>query len=54
MIYDIFTASLLKLYCGFSSLTLTSIVMISFYIPSNFARVVSITENEYGFGVHLF
>ena len=30
---DIFTASLLILYCSFSSLLVPSLVMISFYIP---------------------
>ena len=55
-------ASLLILYCGFLSLILLSIVMISFYILSkrfflkrkeiSDARVVSVTKNEYGFAVY--
>ena len=48
-------------YCIFSSLTLSSIVMISFYILSkrfflkreglSDARVLSVTKSEYGFAV---
>ena len=48
--------------CSFSPLTLSSIVMISFYIlPKRFfpkrkglsdARVALITKNEYGFSAH--
>ena len=59
---DIFAASLLISYCSFSSLILSSIVMINFYILSkrfflkheelSDARVVSITTKEYGFAVH--
>ena len=59
---DISVASLLVLYCSFSSLILSSIVMISFYILSkrfslkcdglSDARVTSITKKEYGFAVH--
>ena len=58
---DIFVASLLILHCTFSSLILSSIVIISFYILSkklfmkreelSDARVVSKTNSEYGFGV---
>ena len=49
-------------YCSFSSLILSLIVMISFYILSkrfflihkglSDARVASITKNQYGLGVH--
>ena len=59
---DIFAASLLISYCSFSSLILSSIVMIIFHIlservflkPKGFsnARVASITEKEHGFAVH--
>ena len=58
---DIFAAFLLISYCRFSSLILSSIVMINFYILSerfflkreglSDARVVSITKKEYGFSV---
>ena len=59
----IFSASLLISYCSFSSLILSSIVMISFYILStrvflkrkglSDAIVASITKKEYGtFAVH--
>ena len=58
---DIFAASLLISYCSFLSLILSSIVPISFYIPSTRffpkrnglfdARVASITKKEYGFAV---
>ena len=51
-------------YCNFSSLILSSTVMISFYILSkrfplkrkelSDARVVSIIKNEYGFAVYFF
>ena len=59
---DIFVASLLILYCSFSCLILSSMLIISFYILSkrfflkreelSNAGVVSITKNEYGFAVH--
>ena len=59
---DIFTASLLISYCSFSSLILSSLIMISFYILSEIlflkrkglsdARVVSITKSKYGFAVN--
>ena len=59
---DILAASLLISYCNFSSLILSSVVMISFYILSKKffykreelynARFVSITKKEYGFVVH--
>ena len=59
---DIFPASLLILYCTFSSLIISSITIISFYILSkrcflkreklSDTRVVSITKNEYGFTVN--
>ena len=59
---DIFDAFLLISYCNFSSLILSSIVMISFYILSTRfslkceglpdARVASITKKDYGFAVH--
>ena len=58
---DIFAASLLISYCSFSSLIVSSIVMISYYVLSKIfflqheelsdARLVSIT-NEYSFAVH--
>ena len=58
---NIFAASLLISYYSFSSLILSSIVTISFYILSKWfslkreglsdPRVVSITEKEYGFPV---
>ena len=58
---DIFYACLLVSYCNFSSLILSSIVMISFYILSeriflkhqglSDAKVASITKKEYGFAV---
>ena len=58
----IFAASVLISYCSFSSLILSSIVMINFnvltkrFFPKHEelsdARVVSITWNEYGFTVH--
>ena len=54
---DIFATSLLISYCTFSSLILSSIVMINFYIVSKRfflrckefydGRVVSITKKEY-------
>ena len=57
-----FPGPLLTFYCSFSSLILSSIVVISFYIlyKSFFlkreelsdVRVVSITKKEYGFAVH--
>ena len=50
-------------YCNFSSLILSSMVMISVFILSerfflkrkglSYGRVVSITKKEYGFVVHL-
>ena len=59
---DIFAACLSILYCYFSSLILSSIVMISFYIPSkrfflkrkrlSDATVASIAKKEYGFALH--
>ena len=59
---DIFAASLLITYCSFSSLILSSVVMISFYILSkrfflkheglSDARVTSITKKEYDFTVY--
>ena len=59
---DIFTASLLILYCSFSSLIL-SFAMISFYVVSkrifpkrkelSDAGIVFITKKEDGFPVHL-
>ena len=58
---DIFATSLLISYCTFSSLILSSIVMINFYIVSkrfflkckelSDARVVSVTIKEYGSAV---
>ena len=61
---NIFAASLLKSYCSSSSLILSSVVFISFYIlPKTLclilkglseARVVSFTKKEYGFVVHFF
>ena len=58
---DIFTVSLLISYWSFSSLILSSIVMINFYIVSkrfflkreelSDGRVVSITKKEYGASV---
>ena len=61
---DIFAALRLISYCSFSSLILSSIAMISFYIFSkrlflkheglSDARVASITEKEHGFAVHFF
>ena len=61
--YDIFAASLLISYCSFSSLILSSIVMIGLYILSkrfflkrtgvSDAKVVSITQKEYCFSVHI-
>ena len=58
----IIAASLLISYCSFSTLILSSIVIISFYILSKRfflkreeltdVRVVSITKNKYGFAVH--
>ena len=60
---DILAASLLISNCSFSSLILSSIVMVSFHIPSerlflkgkglSDAKEVSITKEEYGFRVHL-
>ena len=59
---DIFAASLLRSYGSFSSLDLSWIVIISFYILSerfclkheelSDARVASIIKKEYGFAVH--
>ena len=59
---DIFAASLLISSYNFSSLILSSIVVISFYIPSERsipkrkglcnAIVVLTTKKEYGFAVH--
>ena len=59
---DIFYSSLLVSYCSFSSIILSSIVMISFYILSkrfflkheglSYARVTSINKKENGFAVH--
>ena len=61
---DIFAAFLLRSCCNFSSLILSLIVMINFYILSKRfflkckelpdARVVSITKKEYGFVVHFY
>ena len=60
---DIFDVSLLISYCGFSSLILSLIVMISFYVLSKRfflklkelfdTRVVSITKQDYCFAVNL-
>ena len=60
---DIFAASLLISYYSFSSLILSSIVMIRFYILSkrffpkreelSDARVVPITKKEHSFAAHL-
>ena len=59
---DIYAPFLLMSYCSFLSLLLSTIAMISFYIPSkrlfqkrkrlSDAKVVSITKKKYGFGVH--
>ena len=57
---DYFATSLLILYCSFSTLLLSSLVMISFCILStrfflkglSDARVASVTKKEYGFAVH--
>ena len=59
---DIFNASLLIIYHKFSSLVLSSIAMVSFYILSkrlrlrrkwlSDARLVSVTKTEYDFAVH--
>ena len=59
---DIFAASLLILYCTFSFLFLSSVVMIIVYILTKIfilkreelsdARVVSITKKEYGSSIH--
>ena len=61
---DIFAASPSISYCYFSSLILSSIVMISFYIPSkrfslkqkrlSDATVASIAKKEYGFAIHFY
>ena len=61
---NIFVASLLIYHCSFSSLILPPIVTISFYSPSkrfflkrkelSNQRLVSITENEYGFAVYFY
>ena len=61
---DVFAASQLISYCSFSSLILSSIVLINFYILSkrffpkreelSDARVVSITKNEHRFEVHFY
>ena len=58
----ILATSLLISYCSFSSLILSLIVTISFYVLYNKlflkleglsdARVVSFTKKEYGFAVH--
>ena len=58
---DIFAASLLISYCSFSSIILSSIYIINFYIVSKIfflkhkklsdGRVVSKTKKEYGFAV---
>ena len=55
---------ILMSYYSFSSLILSSIAMISFYILSNRfflkreglsdVRVASVTKEEYGFAVHFF
>ena len=55
-------APLLISYCNFSSLILSSIIMIRFYIlferfslnrkKLSDAKVVSITKEKYGFAVH--
>ena len=60
---DIFPASLLISHCSLSSLILSSVVIIRFYIVSKRfslkheelprATVVLITKKEYGFVVHL-
>ena len=60
---DVFAASLLISYGNFSSLILSSIVVINFYILSkrffpkrrelSDLRVASINNKEYGFAVHL-
>ena len=59
---DIFAASLLRSYCSFSSLDLSWIAIISFYILSkrfflkreelSDARAASVIKNKYGFAVH--
>ena len=59
---DIFAASLLILYCSFSSLILLSIAMINFYVlfkrfslkreELSDARVVPINKNKYVFPVN--
>ena len=59
---DIFSAPLLTSYSSFSSVTLSLIVMISFYILCkrlflkrkglSDARVVSVTKIEYGFTIY--
>ena len=53
---DIIAASLLRLYYTFSSVILSSVVMISFYTfkseELSDGRVVSTTKNEYSFPVH--
>ena len=59
---DIFVSSLLILYCSLSSLILSSIVTIGFYVFSIIlllkraglydATVASITKQEYGFAEH--
>ena len=56
---EVFAASLLISYCSFSSLSLSSILLVNFYIISerfllkreelSDARVVSTTKKEYGF-----
>ena len=60
---DIFSGSLLISYCSFSSLILSSFVMVNVYIISkrfflkreglSDARVASITKKEYGFPEYL-
>ena len=60
---DTLAASLLISNCSFSSLILSSIVMVSVHIPSerlflkgkglSDAKEASITKEEYGFRVHL-
>ena len=59
---DFLLTSLLTIYCNFSSLILSSNVIISFYFLSkrfflkreglSVARVASITKKQYGFLVH--
>ena len=61
---DISAVSLLIWYCSFSSLILSSFVMISFYVICkrfflkrkglSDVKVASITKKEYGFAVHFY